>query len=101
MENYTQVKVELDIMAQKLINQYLINNEKIEKEIEAGIKKAFDNIDIEKEVEQSVKHAIEQAIRDSSDWGKIRAAVRKKTDEIVDAYIERAISKFKQEFQNE
>lgn len=101
MENYTQLKVELVVMAQKLISQYMITNERIEKEIEAGIKRAFETIDLEKEVERSVKNAIERAIKDSSEWGKIRDAVKKKTDEIVEAYIENAISKVRQDFQTE
>jgi hypothetical protein len=98
MENFTQVRVELDIQAQKMISQYMINNERIEKEIEAGIKRAFDSIDLEKEVERSVKNCIEQAIKQSAEWGKIRDAVKKKTDEIVETYIENSISKFRQDF---
>jgi len=98
MDNFTQVRVELDIQAQKMISQYMINNEKIEKEIESGIKKAFESIDLEKEVEKSVKNCIEQAIKQSSDWGKIRDAVKIKTDEIVETYIEKAISNFKNDF---
>ena len=101
MENYTQVRVELDVMAQKLISQYMINNERIEKDIESGIKRAFETIDLEKEVERSVKNAIERAIKDSSEWGKIRDAVKKKTDEIIETYIEKSISKFRQDFQTE
>ncbi len=98
MENFTQVRVELDIQAQKMISQYMINNERIEKEIEAGIKKAFESIDLEKEVERSVKNCIEQAIKQSAEWGKIRDAVKKKTDEIVETYIEKSIAKFRQDF---
>jgi hypothetical protein len=98
MENFTQVRVELDIQAQKMISQYMINNERIEKEIEAGIKKAFESIDLEKEVERSVKNCIERAIRDSADWGKIRDAVKKKTDEIVEKYIETSIAQFKRDY---
>jgi len=98
MENFTQVRVELDIQAQKMISQYMINNEKIEKEIESGIKNAFERIDLEKEVEQSVKNCIQEAIKKSGEWGKIRDAVKIKTDEIVENYIEKSIAKFKFDF---
>lgn len=98
MENFTQIRVELDIQAQKLINQYMIDNKRIEKEIEAGIKKAFESIDLEKEVEKSVKNCIEKAIKDSSDWGKIRNAVKKKTDVIVEEYIEKSIANFRKDY---
>ena len=100
MENTSAIKVELDIQAQRLISHYMINNERIEKEVEAGIKKAFESIDLEKEVERSVKKCIESAIKESAEWGKIRDAVKKKTDEIVEGYIEKSISKFRQEFTN-
>jgi hypothetical protein len=101
MENSTKVRVELDIQAQKMISQYMINNERIEKEIEAGIKKAFESIDLEKEVEHSVKNCIEQAIKQSAEWGKIRDAVKKKTDEIVESYIEKSIAKFRKDFSDD
>ena len=98
MENSTQIKVELDIQAQRLISQYMINNERIEKEIEAGIKRAFESIDFAKEVEHSVKNCIDQAIKSSGEWGKIRDAVKKKADEIIETYIEKSISNFRQNF---
>ena len=101
MENYTRVRVELDVVAQKLISQYIIDNERIENDIEAGIRRAFETIDLEKEVERSVKNAIERAIKDSSEFGKIRDAVKRKTDEIIETYIEKSISKFRQDFQTE
>jgi hypothetical protein len=100
MENTSTIRVELDIQAQKMIHQYMIDNQRVEKEIEAGIKKAFESIDLEKEVERAVKKCIEDAIRQSADWGKIRDAVKKKTDEIVEVYIEKSISKFRQDFTN-
>ncbi len=100
MENTSTIRVELDIHAQKMIHQYMIDNQRVEKEIEAGIKKAFESIDLEKEVERAVKKCIEDAIRQSADWGKIRDAVKKKTDEIVENYIEKSISKFRQDFTN-
>jgi len=98
MEETTRVRVELEIQAQRMISQYMINNKRIEKEIESGIKRAFDSIDLEKEVEKSVKNCIESAIRQSAEWGKIRDAVKKKTDEIVEMYIEKSIAKFRQDF---
>ena len=98
MENFTKVRVELDIQAQKMISQYMIDNERIEKEVEAGIKKAFESIDLEKEVERSVKNCIEQAIKQSADWGVIRKAVEKKTDEIIKTYIEKSIAQFRKDY---
>lgn len=100
MDNVSTVRVELDIQAQKMISQYMINNERIEKEIESGIKRAFESIDLEAEVERSVKNCIEQAIKQSAEWGKIRDAVKKKTDIIVEEYIEKSIAQFKKDYSN-
>lgn len=98
MDNATKITVELEVVAQRYISQYMINNERIESEIKEGVKRAFENIDLSLEVEKSVRNAIEQAIKSSSDWGKIRDAVKKHTDSIVDSYIENSINKFKTDF---
>lgn len=98
MENSTSIKIELDIQAQKIISGYMVNNEKIASEIEAGIKRAFETINIPDHVERNVKMCIENAIKQSSEWGKIREKVSKMTDEIVDKYIESSINKFRTDF---
>jgi hypothetical protein len=79
----------------------VISNVRIKKDIEAGIKRVFETIDLEKEVEKSIKNAVEKAIKDSSEWGKIREAVKKKTDEIVETYIEKSIDNFRRGFKTE
>ena len=98
MDNYTSIKVELDIQSHKMINQFMIDNKRIEEEIKSGIKNAFDNIDLEKEVEESVKLCIQEAIKSSGEWGKIREAVKTQTDKIVDEYIQNSINKFRNDF---
>jgi hypothetical protein len=95
---FSTVRVELDIQAQHFIGQHMLHNAQIAKDIEAGVKKAFDSIDFEKEVENSVKRCIHDAIRQSTEWGTIKEAVKKKTDEIVDTYIENSINKFRKDF---
>ncbi len=100
MENSVIIKTEIEIYAQKLISQFIVNNEAIEREVERGVKKAFENYDFESVVEASIKRCIDEAIKSSTDWGKIREAVRKKTDSIVDLYIERQIKQFKIDFED-
>lgn len=98
MDNSIKIRLELEVAAQRIIGQYMFNNEKIEAEIEQGVKRAFESIDIAAEVEKTVIHSIEYAIRQSGEWGKIREAVKRKTDEIVEAYIEQAMNKFRNDF---
>lgn len=101
MDNSVIIRMEMDIQAQKLISQYMISNEKIEKQLEAGIKNAFDNFDFEKAVEITVKNCIDTAIRKSGDWGRISTLVQDKANEVIDGYVERAINRMKAELKND
>lgn len=92
--NTSKVTFTLEVAAQKLISQYMLTNESIQDELEAGIKKAFDNFDFEAVVAESVTTAINQAIRQSIDWNKMRTAIRDKADVIIDKYIESAVDRF-------
>ena len=100
MKKYTQIKTELkDIVVREIVKKYMIsNNEQIENDIEAGIKKAFETIDLEKTVEMSVRNTVKKIIEDSYNWSKIQDEIRKKMDEIVEIYVEKSMAKFKQNF---
>ena len=95
--DYTKVRVELEIAAQRLISQFMLNNQEIEKQLEAGVKKAFENFDFEKVVELQVKDCIASTIKAAGEWGRIREAVRKKADELIDSYVTKAIENFKKD----
>lgn len=97
MEDFTKIRLEIEIMAQRVISQYMISNDAIAKQIEAGVKRAFEETDIEKLVENSVRHCIEKAIHDSADWGKISKIVHEKADEIIDGYVAKSMAAFKRD----
>lgn len=99
MDDNIKIRLELEVAAQRIIGQYMINNKRVESAIEEGVKNAFESIDIAAEVEKTVRNAIEKAIRQSGEWGRIQEAVKKKTDEIVDTYIEQAVNRFKKDFE--
>ena len=46
MENQTTFRIELDIAAQQVIHQFVQNNDRLEKELTAGFKKAIETTDI-------------------------------------------------------
>jgi fructose/tagatose bisphosphate aldolase len=98
MENVTKVKFELEIAAQRLISEYMVNNAYIESELNQGIKAAFEKIDIAATIEKAVTDCIITAIKQSSDYGAIRNAVKEKTDKIVEHYIDSAVNKFKTDY---
>ena len=83
LDNTAIIKLEIEVMAQKLLQQYIIHNEQIEKQVEAGIKNAFENFDFEKEVEKIAKRAIEDSIKSSINYGSISNVIKKKSDEIL------------------
>lgn len=92
-ENATIIKLEIEVMAQRLLQQYMIHNEQIEKQVEAGIKNAFENFDFEKEVEKIAKQAIEHSISSSINYGKINDMIKKKSDEILSGIADKYFKK--------
>lgn len=100
MDNFTSVKIELEVAASRIISQVMLSNDTIEKEIEAGVKAAVLNFNFQAAVEKSVTKCIEDAIKQSTDWGVIRDAVKKETDKIVGTYIQASIDKFHADFLN-
>lgn len=88
MDNNTLIKMELEIMAQKVINMVTVNNSQVEEAIKAGFENAFKNYDFEKAVERIAHNAIETAIRDSAHYGKIKELVSKKAEEMIEKFID-------------
>lgn len=84
MDGATRIRLELEVSATKMIQQYMLHNEHLEKEIEVGIKKAFENFDFETEIQKSVEGAIRASIKDYRLWSDIRAKIKDKVNEIVD-----------------
>lgn len=96
-DGLSRIKLELDIHATRMIQQLQIHNDQLEERVEAGIKKAldelFDRDNFEDSVADLVKDEIEKAIRHAvSDWtlrAKIHDAVHKVIEGKVDAIAER------------
>jgi len=98
MEDFTRIETTLSISARKIINQFLLDNKTIETEIEQGVKRAFERIDIPDLIENQVRRVIEDSIKQSGDWGKIREIVKVKMDLIIEEYVDNAINKFRKDF---
>ena len=95
MRDVVSMRVEFDIAAQKCLNQVMIHNTHIEEQLEAGIKRAFEQFDFVEFVASATQEAIKSEIKNSSNWGKLRELVKKKADEIVEAHIEKEMEKWK------
>ena len=94
MENALIIKTQIEIAAQKIIQQTMLTNDQISKQVEEGIKRAFANFDFETEIEKSITLSIERAIRDSTQWGRISKLVYEKADAIIQTFIDKQIKEF-------
>jgi phosphomevalonate kinase len=92
MDNQTAIRIELDIAAQKVINQIMINNEAVAKQLKSGFEKAFQNFDFEAYAQQAATRAIEKAIQESANYGEVRKLVEKRSNEIINEILD---AKFK------
>lgn len=89
MNNNSIIRVELDIIAQKMIQQYMLNNEMISKEIEDGIKNAFEKVDIKKELEMSLETSIKDSIKNIFQYGKIKQMINNRLESLLDEKMEK------------
>jgi len=84
---YHFLKIELDLMAQRMIQGFLLHNEKVNGEIENGIKGALEKFDFEGEFARQVDKAVSNIIRDVMQTSKLREIVSNKVGELIDRYI--------------
>lgn len=96
----TAVTFEIKMAAEKMISQVMIRNERFQEELEKGIENAINRFDFEEFVENITKAAIEDAIKTSGSWGKLRDVARTKADEVVDNYIKKQMENFKEDLEN-
>ncbi len=101
MENLTQIRIELGINAQKLIQQVQINNETIEKQLERGIQQALDEIMINDQFVDIVKEATKKELINLThkalmSWelkDRIEKSIREKIDAKIGTYTDKIAEK--------
>lgn len=103
MERLTQIRLELDINAQKILQQVQINNKHLESSIKAGIERAlnelFEGDNFEETIAELVKNEIQMTIkRVCGDWAlrhKLKDAISKsiegKIDEVANEWAEKVV----------
>jgi hypothetical protein len=103
MERISQIRMELDINAQKLLQQVEIDNSDLEETIKAGIERGFKEIfeddNIEKTIAELVKDEFKMTIKRScNNWAlkhKIQETISKniedKVDEVANEWSERIL----------
>jgi predicted transcriptional regulator len=106
MENITTLKIELDIQAQKIIQQLQLHNKVIEDQITKGIELAMEEIskedDFVKAVKDSTKNEIFNIVKSSimsyTFRNKLINSIEDKIGEKVSEYTDKLLTKVMKEF---
>lgn len=94
MDNITTFRIELEVAAQKVIHQFMMGNEQIEKQLSKSIQSAINSFDFEKEVSGIVHKQLRQAINNSFAYGELQKLVEERTNAIFERLIEAEFSKY-------
>ena len=92
MEN--SIRIQLNIAASQVIQQFILRNEDLEKVISKAIEKAINDFQFEKEVHAIVSHHLRNAISESMEYGKLKEVVKKRTEAIFNTLLDKELSKY-------
>lgn len=97
MNNQGQVRItmELEVSAQRILNQFMLHNKQMEEQLEAGIKKAVESFDFERAIEQKVKSTIQNSFLTSTTYSRIQEIIDEKINNFIDANIDMIIDNLK------
>ena len=94
LDEQTRIRVELDVASQKIVNQLIFNNEAIEKQIEAGVKKAVEDLSennmladmISEKIKEEVVSSISSHMYSYSIKEKVRELIKDKINSHLEGY---------------
>ena len=93
-DNTTTFKIELDVAAQKVIHQFMLNNEQIEERLRQAIQSAVESFDFDKEIRIIAQQQLRNALHDAMNYGPLEKLVREKTQAIYNELIEKEFAKY-------
>lgn len=94
MDNMHAIRLDLGINAQRFMQQVMINNQKLEEQIEAGIKLALDEIANTENFTLIIKDKTIAAISSIVTEATFGWEVRKKIQKAIDDQIQQKINEF-------
>lgn len=95
------MQLQLNIDAQKFIQQVQLNNEMIEGEIEKGLNKAFDELSKDGEIEKMIFEAVKKNIMDSFSRWVFQTDIRNKIEKQLSEKMSEKVEKFTDALVNE
>lgn len=87
MDIQPSLRLELQIPAQKMLSQYIINNENIEKQVKKGIESALDNLCRDDNLASLINQEVYRTLRESFSKWEISRTIRDTLEEKLHNYL--------------
>lgn len=81
------LRLELQIPAQRMLSQYIINNENIEKQVKKGIESALDNLCRDDNLASLINQEVYRTLRESFSRWEISRTIRDTLEEKLHNYL--------------
>lgn len=87
MDIQPSLRLELQIPAQRMLSQYIINNENIEKQVKKGIESALDNLCRDDNLASLINQEVYRTLRESFSRWEISRTIRDTLEEKLHNYL--------------
>ena len=87
MDIQSSLRLELQIPAQRLVSQYVTNNENIEKQVKKGIESALDNLCKDDNLAALINKEVYRTLRESFSRWEISRTIRDTLEEKLHNYL--------------
>jgi hypothetical protein len=87
MDIQPSLRLELQIPAQRMLSQYIINNENIEKQVKKGIESALDNLCKDDNLASLINQEVYRTLRESFSRWEISRTIRDTLEEKLHNYL--------------
>lgn len=87
MEIQPSLRLELQIPAQKLVSQYITNNENIEEQVKKGIESALDTLCRDNNLASLINEEVYRTLRESFSRWEISRTIRDTLEEKLHNYL--------------
>lgn len=87
MDIQPSLRLELQIPAQRMLSQYIINNKNIEKQVKKGIESALDNLCRDDNLASLINQEVYRTLRESFSRWEISRTIRNTLEEKLHNYL--------------
>ena len=87
MDIQPSLRLELQIPVQRMLSQYIVNNENIEKQVKKGIESALDNLCRDDNLASLINQEVYKTLRESFSRWEISRTIRDTLEEKLHNYL--------------